>query len=61
MNELGLLFFLTSVIAVFSIPIVLLAFAMRLVGRIGTRTLIVILGVDSVFWVIAVFFWCSRP
>ncbi len=60
MNGWGFLFWLASVIAVFSIPLVLFALLMRLVGRIATRTLLVILAADSVFWVVAVYFWWSR-
>ena len=42
MNGWGFLFWLASVIAVISIPLVSFALLMRLVGRIATRTLIVI-------------------
>jgi hypothetical protein len=49
MNGWGFLFWLASVIAVISIPLVSFALLMRLVGRIATRTLIVILAADSVF------------
>ena len=57
MNEWGALFWLVSVIAVFSIPFVLFAFLMRLVGRIATRTLVSILVADSILWGLAVFYW----
>jgi hypothetical protein len=60
MNGCGLLFWLASVIAVFSIPLVSFALLMRLVGRIATRTLVVILAADSVFWAMAVYFWWAR-
>jgi len=60
MNGWGFLFWLASMIAVFSIPLVSFALLMRLVGRIATRTLVVILAADSVFWAMAVYFWWSR-
>jgi hypothetical protein len=56
MNEVGALFWLASVVAVFSIPFVFFAVLMRIVGRIGTRTLISILVVDGLLWVMAVVF-----
>jgi hypothetical protein len=57
MNEWGALFWLASVVSVFSIPFVLFAFLMRLVGRITTRTLASILAADSVLWGMAVYYW----
>jgi hypothetical protein len=57
MNEVGALFWLASVVAVFSIPFVVFAVLMRIVGRIGTRTLVVILVVDVLLWGMAVVFW----
>jgi hypothetical protein len=60
MNGLGFLFWLASLIAVFSIPLVVFALLMRLVGRISSRTLIAILAADSVFWVTAALFWWGR-
>jgi hypothetical protein len=42
MNGWGFLFWLASVIAGISIPLVSFALLMRLVGRIATQTLIVI-------------------
>jgi hypothetical protein len=60
MNEWGALFWLASVAAVFSIPFVLFALLMRLVGRIATRTLMIVLAAESVLWAIAVCFsWVS--
>ena len=61
MNGWGFLFWLASVIAAFSIPLVSFALLMRLVGRIATRTLIVILAAGSVFWAMAVYSWWARP
>lgn len=57
MNEWGALFWLASVVAIFSIPFVLFAFLMRLVGRITTRTLVSILAADSVLRGLAVYHW----
>jgi hypothetical protein len=57
MNELGALISLASVVAIFSIPFVLFAFLMRLVGQIATRTLVTILAVDSILWGMAVYYW----
>ena len=57
MNELGALFWLASVVAIFSIPFVLFTFLMRLVGRIATRTLVTILAADSILWGMAVYYW----
>ena len=56
MNGWGVLFLLASFIALSSLPFVLVAFLMRLVGRIGTRTLIVILAADSILWVMVACF-----
>jgi hypothetical protein len=60
MNGWGFLLWLASVIAVFLVPLVLFAVLMRLVGRMSTPTLILILAADSVLWVMAVFFSCAR-
>jgi hypothetical protein len=57
MNEWGALFWLASVVAVFSIPFVLFALSMRLVGRITTRTLVAIVAAALIVWGMAVCFW----
>jgi hypothetical protein len=57
MNELGALFSLAFVVAIFSIPFVLSAFLMRLVGRIATRTFVTILAADTIPWGMAVYYW----
>jgi hypothetical protein len=57
MNGYYALLWMASVVAVLSIPFVLFALLMRLVGRIGNRSLIIVLAMDSIFWVAAVFFW----
>jgi hypothetical protein len=57
MNEWGTLHWLASVLAVFSVPLVLFALLMRLVGRIGRRTLSAILVADAVLWAMAAVFW----
>jgi hypothetical protein len=61
MNGWGFLFWLASIAAVFSVPLVLFAGLMRLVGRIGSRALAGILAVDAVLWAMAVVFWWGRP
>jgi hypothetical protein len=57
MNEWGSLFLLASIIAIFSIPIALFALITRMAGRIATRTLVVIIAVDSIVWGMAIFYW----
>jgi hypothetical protein len=57
MSGWGLLFWLAGVIAVFSIPLVVFALLMRLVGRMATRTLLFILAADLVLWAMAAYFW----
>jgi hypothetical protein len=57
MNEWGALFWLASILAIFSIPVLLFACLMRLVGRIGMRSLVAILAADSVLWAMACYFW----
>jgi hypothetical protein len=57
MNGWGGLFLLASIIAIFSIPFVLFALLMRMVGRIATRTLVGILAADSIVWGMAIFYW----
>jgi hypothetical protein len=60
MNGWGLLLWLASMAAVFSLPIVLFVGLMRLVGRVGSRVLAVVLAVDSVLWALAAVFWWGR-
>jgi hypothetical protein len=50
-------FLIASVLAVFSIPLVMFAILMRLVGRIGTRTLVVIMFVDAVLFAMGSVYW----
>ena len=57
MNGLYVVLLAASIIARFSIPLVMFALLMRLVGRIGTRALGMILGVCSIPWAAALFFW----
>jgi hypothetical protein len=57
MNEWGALFLLASIIAIFSIPFVLFALVMGMVGRIAKRTLVVILAADSIVWGMSIFYW----
>ena len=57
MNGWGAMFLLAPVVAVFSIPVVMFALLMRLVGRVGTRTLIVILATDSILWGMSACYW----
>ena len=57
MNEWGALFWLASVVAIFSILFALFAFLMRFEGRIATRTLVKILAVDSILWGTASYYW----
>ena len=57
MSGLYALFLLASILALFSIPLLMFALLMRLVGRIGPRTLVAILAVFAIFWVPAIFFW----
>lgn len=60
MNGWGFLLWLASIAAVFSLPLVLFVGLMRLVGRISTRGLAVILATDAVLWAMAVYFWWGR-
>jgi hypothetical protein len=60
MSGWGFFFWLASIAAVYSSPIVLFTGLMRLVGRIGSRVLAVVLAVDAVLWALAVFFWWGR-
>jgi hypothetical protein len=60
MNGWGGLFFLASFLALSSLPLVLFAILMRLVGRIGTRSLIFIVAADSIPWAMAAFSWWGR-
>jgi hypothetical protein len=53
----GALFLLASIIGIFSIPFVLSALVMRMVGRIATKTLVVILAADSILWGMTTFYW----
>lgn len=57
MNGLYFLLWLASVLAVFSVPFVFLAIVARLVGRLGSRSLAVVLATDTVLWGIALYFW----
>ena len=57
MKEWGALFLLASIVAVFSIPFVLFGVLMRMVGRITTRTLLILLAADCVVWGMAIFYW----
>lgn len=57
MNGWGALFWLASVAAVFSLPLVLFATLMRLVGRVGTRTLAAVLVASAILWAVAAFWW----
>jgi len=57
MNGWGFLLWLASITALFSVPFVLFAVLMRVVGRIGTRFLAAVLAVDAVVWFMAAFFW----
>ncbi len=57
MNGWYMLLWLTSVMAVVSIPLVLFTILMRLVGRIGTRSLLMILGAESILLAAAAFYW----
>ena len=57
MNGWGALLWLTSVLAVLSIPIVLFARVMHVVNRIGDRTMIVILVAALVVWGMACCWW----
>jgi hypothetical protein len=57
MNEWGALFFVASIVAVFSIPLIMLGLLMRVAGRISTRTLVGMLAADSILWVMAGFYW----
>ena len=57
MNGWGAMFLLAPVVAVFSIPFVMFALLMRLVGRLGTRTLIVFLAADSILWGMSACYW----
>ena len=61
MNDLGFLFWLASIAAVFSVPLVLFAGLLHLVGRIGSRVLAGILAIDAVLWAMAAVFWWGRP
>jgi hypothetical protein len=60
MNGWGFLSWLVSVAAVFSLPLVLLASLMRLVGRISTRALVVVLAADAVLCAMALVCWWGR-
>jgi hypothetical protein len=60
MNELGALFWLASIVAVFSLPFVFLAVLMCLVRRIRKRTLLAIIVADLVLWGLAAQFWLNR-
>jgi len=60
MSGWGFLLWLASIAAVFSVPLVLFAGLMRLVGRIGSRALAGVLAVDAVLWALAAFSWWGR-
>lgn len=57
MNGWYALLWLASVVAVFSIPLIMFVLLMRLVGRITTRTLITILSADVILLGTAGYFW----
>jgi hypothetical protein len=57
MSGFGFLLWLASIIAVFSLPLLYFAVLMRLVGRIGSRCLAVILLVAAALWATAAFYW----
>jgi hypothetical protein len=57
-NGWGGLYVLASILAVFSVPFVFIAILMRLVGRIGSRALNIILWAAAVLWVLALV-WCD--
>jgi hypothetical protein len=57
MNGWGLLFLMASIAAVFSVPLILFAVLMRLVGTISTRALAGVFLVDAVLWSMAAFDW----
>ncbi len=61
MNGLGLLFWLASIAAVFSVPLILFAGLPRLVGRISPWILTGIRAIDAILWAMAAVFWWSRP
>ena len=56
MNGWGFVFWFASITAMFSVPFVLFAVLMRLVGRIGTRFLAAVLAADSILWMMAAIF-----
>ena len=60
MNEWGEVFLVYYLIPLFSMPFILFALLMRLVGRIGNRALIDILAADSGLWAAATYFWWMR-
>jgi hypothetical protein len=60
MNGWGFLLWLASMVAVFSLPLVLLLVLMRLVGRVGSQTLAGVLAADAVLWAMAAFYWWGR-
>jgi hypothetical protein len=57
MNEWGALFWLASIAAVFSIPLVSFAILMRVVGQVTTRTLVATFAAALIVWGMAVRFW----
>jgi hypothetical protein len=57
MSGFGFLLWLASIIAVFSLPLLYFAVLMRLVGRISSRSLSVILVVAAALWATAAFYW----
>jgi len=60
MNGWGFLFWLASIVAMFSLPLVFFVGLMRLVGRVSTRALAAVLAADAVLWALAAFFWWGR-
>ena len=60
MNGWGLFLWLASIAAVYSVPLILFAGLMRLVGRMGSRVLVGVLAADAVLWALAAVFWWGR-
>jgi len=57
MSGFGFLRWLASIMAVFSLPLLYFAVLMRLVGRIGSRSLVFMLAVAAALWATAAFYW----
>lgn len=61
MNEWYLLLWLDAMIALFSVPLLLFIGLMRLVGRVGRRTLAGVVAAEAVLWAFAAVFWWMSP